>query len=661
MVQNNKVLTVSYGTFSCTLEGFEDSFGTMKVIAEYFRDLAADDRYFGAEPPQPDAEVLARIAQREIARQVEASAGDGGVHLRAAAALPAAAPAAAPVPEAQPAEQPAEVRVEAAPAEGAETAPEAAAEPAPETEAAAPAAVVAEDAAEAKPAAPVAVDAEEVEAEAEEALIEDTPAAARPDIVPAADSIAAKLQRIRDVVARGTGEENDEYLEDEHADAFLQDSASDIAEALGEQTEAEEEDGSGDDEIGRVLDHLDLTGSVAGQDAAAEAEKAGETAEAAEGLFEDLEEDQDEEQDTGSSESENILGEPEAEAAEPAITRPARARIIRVKRQQAEEAIASGALEEIQEAETPAGAGDPEAEDEAEMLRELAAVEAELRGGNAPAAGHEDSFDDDFGDDLEDEFDEPAGDTADAPASDETEAARPARQARPEDSDRETDVSRLMAAADEKLDAPESASSRETYSRLRAAVAAAEADRAAGGTSGTGGAADAYRDDLASVVRPRRPEASQARRQRPDDAAARPAPLKLVAEQRIDSPEPAPAASGPVSPRRITSFRAEEAEFEGRGSEGGFAAYAEDSGAVELHELLEAAASYMSFVEGREQFSRPQLMNKVQQLGGTEFNREDGLRSFGLLLREGKIERTNSGRFTASGDIGFRPGERAAG
>ena len=227
-----------------------------------------------------------------------------------------------------------------------------------------------------------------------------------------------------------------------------------------------------------------------------------------------------------------------------------------------------------------------------------------------------------------------------------------------------------MAEADDKLEQADAASSRETYNQLRAAVAAAQAE---GGTlddrAEKDAQAQAYRQDLDSVVRPRRA------RNEAKGAPGRGAPLKLVAEQRIDpeatptpeaavqapapeevaASEPAATEVRPVRPRRVSSaMLSRTAAGSADAQDTGFADFVRQQGAVELGELLEAAATYMTKVEGRDQFTRPQLLGKVRGLddqGG--LTREDSLRAFGQLLRDGKLERSSNGRFTTNELTGF--------
>ncbi len=84
MDSHPKAMTVSYGTFSCTLEGFDDPFTTMQLVAEYFRKLSADDRYFGSEPLQPDASKLHQIAESANPNRVDAEVTDNSIILRQA-------------------------------------------------------------------------------------------------------------------------------------------------------------------------------------------------------------------------------------------------------------------------------------------------------------------------------------------------------------------------------------------------------------------------------------------------------------------------------------------------------------------------------------------------------------------------------------------------
>ena len=698
MVNTNKILTVSYGTFSCTLEGFDDSFGTMKAIAEYFRDLAADDRYFGAEPPSPDAEMLARIAEREISRRVEAHRDENTFVLRAdpASLLPMATKPVAKAPEAPATE----VRAPAA----ASVADEPAAKP----EVVRPI-KEASPVAEARPETSIAglsalVAESQASHEADDTLPEPAP---RPEPVAATrqatadpDSVAAKLQRIRDVVSKHDGENG--YSEDEHAEDFLTededateeflssaqadieaalaaDAAADAAEA--ERLEAEEK-AKAEAEAAQAKAEAEAKAKA---DAETKAQKAAEAAEAAQNTH-DTTDDEDDiaalldklsaSDSAGETDPANDAPKPEAFVGDEDGEAPLRARVIKMKKTDFEAALADGLIEEEQD-ETTASSLSPE--DEADLMRELAAVEAEATQGNKSQAAHFDEADEDDDYDSyneadfdEDEHDEDyddeelsaatGADTAGNLFSDEDDATentvssavRAVRSARLVDASTDDQMGRILDKTNTKLEEDEGRGRRNAIAHLRAAVQATEAERNMGGDLGADGRdTEVYRDDLETAVRPRRPVATQGAA-RPD--ARRPAPLKLVAEQRIDTPQ----REGPVRPRRVKVTQTLVHNEAPKGS-ADFAEYIEKVGAQNLGEVLEAAASYMAFVEGQDAFSRPQLMSKLSGTEHADTSREDRLRSFGQLLRAGKIRKLGGGRFEASEDISYRPNTRAAG
>jgi hypothetical protein len=665
MMNNNKILTVSYGTFSCTLEGFDDSFGTMKAIAEYFRDLAAEDRYFGAEPSQPDAEMLAHIAQKEISRRVEARRQDGNIVLsareatgsgdikpveisrtdasRATAALSALATAQAPergaLAEATP-NPTADVAEQASPAVANTTQDLAAV--AAQPDAADPRIDLSEvDIVPGQPDDEIKAFFDESTASAEtREHAEHTTADS-----PVNSSIAAKLQRIRSVVSRqDVDKAEDDYTEDEHADdekaatseksGFVADAVKDIETALDEDDTAAVELQDEEDDVSALINRLDS------QTQDDEQPQESITADD-DGVFED---------DVSGENLFDADTTPQEATADPETSpnaaAAARGRVIKVKRADLEKAIEKGDLEEYSGDDHVISETDPDFSDDALVSDTVQASQDDVTDEDLAPSSLTAAEEDELARELAD---------VEAGVVHKNADAEPRRTLPSLEGDQGSDMNRLLAETDNQMDDPESAVRRDAISHLRAAVAAKKADFALGEPNTTDEEDDAYRNDLAEVVKPRRPVAKSDLTEHAPDA--RPAPLKLVAEQRINTQAAAPAA--PVSPRRVTPVVSAPTTAEQ--VEGGFAEFADEMGATSLPDLLEAAAAYMSFVEGLDQFSRPQLMSTVRLAGEEDFSREEGLRSFGMLLRTGKLQKLDGGRFKVSDKIGYQPDERAAG
>ena len=692
MVNSSKVLTVSYGTFSCTLEGFDDSFDTMKAIAEYFRDLAADDRYFGAEPPTPDADMLARIAEREVSRRVEAHQDGGNIVLRTA--LPAADVLVADT-NLDDADAETEALEQARLAEIAEQEAERlrAEKDAKQAEAAAKAEAAEqqklqlkaeEDARLAKEAQEAKVEAARLAQEEADALVtaeadakaeaaakaeaEEAASLASEDLAKQAqdeqpDSVAAKLARIRAVVGQPVDTPaTPDFSEDEHADDIMQGQPGDtdledILELDDAPASIDMDAAIGDDNDDDAVTKDAISGVMAKLSADIPVDTARQE------MVEDIEFDIEttDLSDAIADFAEVNAAPVEAEVPQDPPKAPIRARVIKMKREEFEAAIASGDIEEDDDddgADTTImqdAAQDTSLsrDDEDELARELAAVEAELAG--LPA---EDAY-------VEEEAFEPVQDLE--PAHSVTETARGLDDLAPKP---DLEMDRLMDQASSELEEPDGKKRRNALGHLRAAVASARADKKSNPNDAHVDETLDYRDDLESAVQPRRP----VRRLSASDTTASTArpPLKLVAEQRVDSTTESPVATTPgaptptpVRPRRIRAGMTpadaapQNADLAPEG--GNFNEFAEEMGATELPDLLEAAAAYLAFVEGKEQFSRPQLMTKVRMVQEDNFSREDGLRSFGQLLRQGKIEKISGGRFAVSDRISFKPDTRAVG
>ncbi len=642
MVSESKILTVSYGTFSCTLEGFDDPFSTMRSIAEYFRDLAAGDRYFGAEPPIPDAEMLHRIAEREIKQRVEARIEDNSVVLRQAssdtpaqaATLVAGEVLLAEAETTQPATKPDEVEVEAEAVVETEVIPvsEAAFQKYPDEETPAY-----------KPTAQVA----DIEIKAEPVQ----------DIDLEGDSIAAKLQRIRAVVdQRASGKPDgkpSEELEDGLSDDFYAEvSQPDLtptevepeteAETFADDAfEAEEfvefeaeagtdiEAATGNEEADDSL-IADLSAVLAADEAEAPEEDAQKEISAETLELENigaLADDSDFEDDD--FEDENVFAK---EKLSPPM---AIARVVKVRRA------------EVKPAEPEdMGEGDSmlSPEDEAALMAELAEVER------------------DAGTQVE----------LDVEAEAETDDTQDTAQALTAFDDAEISgaesLDRILAQTNTKIESDEANQKRTSIAHLRAAVQANRADSEVGDPSIKDTAEDIqgnYREDLARVVRPRRLGAGSGQ------ASRRLAPLVLVSEQRVDEAQAEEKAeTGQTLPKTIRPRRIVKPAAEAELSEdteaasdatSGFGKFAAQAGAGDIAEFLEAAAAYQTFVKGQEVFSRPQIMKMaLKNMPGSNLSREDGLRAFGKLIRQGVITKIQRGQFKISESSRFRPDQERA-
>ncbi|MFK7764700.1 MAG: hypothetical protein AB8B62_15670 [Roseobacter sp.] len=655
MTNDNKILTVSYGTFSCTLEGFDDSFETMKAIAEYFRDLASEDRYFGSEPPQPDAQMLAKIAAREGARHVDAREHQGRIMLKARRDGDIATGTHDPESRGPKVAQPPEKTVSGARLTVVSRQME------PEEQHDATALKRITDDLQETPyspnldSLPKTSEGSDSKPQKVEARTETAPTGTVCDQSKTPPEMADKVTY--DPAAFFSGQDytaaDPSYAGGYEDESNATASIAPTSEILAESTSSQPVDGGEKPptkvdgaslayklhRIRAVVSQKDKTAEGSfntadrappitpkGHDQVSETTPSAETtafvAEVAKEIADALNEDfevarRDADQDSSDQLIRTITQEADAQDAQINLTADTSEtenpdNLFSVADESAVDQT-NAALENCSER----GSNDKDGV----LFSETGASTSIDNGGHLN------------GDSPPEQIQSPQNSRSDLPGL---------------NLDAEKDVSRLMAKADQQMNEPESKTRRSAFSHLRAAVTVRGADSSIEDNDSIGEeTAKVFKSDLDEVIKPRDEYGELS-------GTTRLPPLKLVAEQRVDTKPK--VSRGPVAPRRVAASSDADLSL---AEDSGFAEYASDRDAKRLPELLEAAAAYLTFMEGHDQFSRPQLMSRVRQADIGEFSREEGLRAFGQLLRKGKIEKIKGGRFTASEEIGYKPGHRA--
>lgn len=124
-------------------------------------------------------------------------------------------------------------------------------------------------------------------------------------------------------------------------------------------------------------------------------------------------------------------------------------------------------------------------------------------------------------------------------------------------------------------------------------------------------------------------------------------PFLLTEAQQV-APEPnAVAMPEPPAPKPIQPI--DLAQDDPRDA---LRAFARSMGAASLPELMEASAAYTTLVKGRPSFSRSEVLSMLDNLAGDKsaISQEIRIKTFGTLLRGGRIRRADNGEFHLSSE-----------